>query len=96
MLPGSESRDLFDSFEFLIGFYLFSFRVHKKVCNRRVHRTIQSTVHMTIIGQFPVTLTRNSGCWRDSGSRFCLVINEKKKRNHELKKDLIKRLILHT
>lgn len=49
MLPGSESRDLFDSFEFLIGFYLFSFRVHKKVRNRRVHRTIQSAVHMTIL-----------------------------------------------
>lgn len=72
MLPGSVvQRSFFDSFEFLIGFYLFSFfGVHKKACNQRVHRTIQSAVHMTIIRRFPVTLNKNYVCLRNSGGHF--------------------------
>lgn len=67
MLPGSVvQRSFFDSLEFLIGFYLFSFWVHKKVFTN----TIQSAVHMTIIGRLPETFNNSFVCWRNSGSHF--------------------------
>lgn len=65
MLPGSiVQRSFFDSFEFLdlVSYLFFIFVwVHKKAWNQRVHHTIQSAVHMTIIMRFPVTFNKIYG-----------------------------------